>query len=159
MLWKGGGGGWGGGERGPWGVELTQFCWALCRPQPCRPIKVADAVQGPLTAADMPLAKRGESLAAREALSAALQLGPASAWSARLSRWHMSAEEVQRGLQEGRSGGRGGRMDNREGGEKTDSQSVFESDLVNNSEAAWVLWSLSGLRAEGYLWWSSTCLK
>lgn len=35
--------------------------------------------------------------------------------------------------------------------EKTDSQSVFESDLVNNSEAAWVLPSLSGLRAEGYL--------
>lgn len=42
-------------------------------------------------------------------------------------------------------------MDNREGGEKTASQSVFESDLVNSSEAAWVLRSLSELRAEGYL--------
>lgn len=63
-----------------WGCALTQFCWALCRPQPCRPIKVADAVQGPLTAADMPLAKHGESLAGREALSTPppARLGPLS---------------------------------------------------------------------------------
>lgn len=64
------------GWRWGWGVcvcvcagrVFTQFCWALCRPQPCRPIKLADAVQGPPTAADVPLAKHGESLAEGEAL-------------------------------------------------------------------------------------------
>lgn len=40
---------------------------------------MADAVQGPLTAADVPLTKHGESLAEREALSIACQPLPGSA--------------------------------------------------------------------------------
>lgn len=77
-----------------WGCALTQFCWALCRPQPCRPIKVADAVQGPLTAADMPLANHGESLAGREALP------PPQAWPTVAQAWLILTHECRGGLEE-----------------------------------------------------------
>lgn len=62
---------------GCWGGCSLNSAERFCRPQPCGPIKAADAVRGPLTAADVPLAKLGESLGRRTAADTALRRGRA----------------------------------------------------------------------------------
>lgn len=67
MISRNGDGGGGG------GVVHSILLSVFCRPQPCGPIKVPDAVRGPLTTADVPLAKHGASLGWRKAPGSALR--------------------------------------------------------------------------------------
>lgn len=60
-------------EKWGWGRCSLNSAERFCRPQPCGPIKAPDAVRGPLTAADVPLAKHGESLGWRKAPGSALR--------------------------------------------------------------------------------------
>lgn len=64
-------------EKREWGGCSLNSAERFCRPQPCGPIKALDAVRGPLTAADVPLAKHSESLGWRKAPGSALRCGRA----------------------------------------------------------------------------------
>lgn len=77
-------------RRGRRGCSLNS-AERFCRPQPCGPIKAPDAMRGPLTAADVPLAKHGESLAWRKSS----RLRPPARPGRRCNRLNLAATRVR----------------------------------------------------------------